>query len=65
TIKAKFGEIPSVLPPDRNFNITLFISAFNFRKSKPEVSCYLGSNCSIEHSVCAIPNISPINRHLF
>ncbi|KAB7496540.1 hypothetical protein Anas_05860, partial [Armadillidium nasatum] len=46
TPKAQFSEIPSVLPPDKNFTITLFILAFDLNKSEPDVSCYLESNCS-------------------
>ncbi|RXG62283.1 hypothetical protein Avbf_15779, partial [Armadillidium vulgare] len=50
--KAQFSEIPSVLPPDKNLTITLFILAYNSNKSEPDVSCSLQSNCPIGHSVC-------------
>ncbi|RXG54341.1 hypothetical protein Avbf_16180 [Armadillidium vulgare] len=50
--KVQFSEIPSVLPPDKNFTITLFILAFNLNKPEPVVSCSLGTNCSLRLSGC-------------
>ncbi|RXG73142.1 hypothetical protein Avbf_11115 [Armadillidium vulgare] len=58
TPKAQFSEIPSLLPPDKNFTITLFILAFNLNKPEPNVSCFLGSNCSIGLKICDIDEIS-------
>ncbi|KAB7500097.1 Vascular endothelial growth factor receptor 3, partial [Armadillidium nasatum] len=57
TPKAQFSEIPSVLPPDKNFTITLFILAFDLNKSEPDVSCYLESNCS-GIPICKLESIS-------
>ncbi|RXG70834.1 Vascular endothelial growth factor receptor 2 [Armadillidium vulgare] len=59
--KAQFSEIPSLLPPDKNFTITLFILAFNLNKPEPNVSCFLGSNCSIGLKICDIDEISSKN----
>ncbi|RXG51224.1 hypothetical protein Avbf_18967 [Armadillidium vulgare] len=59
TPKAQFSEIPSVLPPDKNFTITLFILAFNLNKPEPDVSCFLESNCSIDKH-CDVVKISSI-----
>ncbi|KAB7495800.1 hypothetical protein Anas_11671, partial [Armadillidium nasatum] len=55
--KAQFSEIPSVLPYDKNFTITLFILAFNINKSEPNVSCLLQSKCTIGLSFCAADQI--------
>ncbi|RXG59874.1 hypothetical protein Avbf_15461, partial [Armadillidium vulgare] len=56
--KLKFSEIPSVLPPDKNFTITLFILAFNLKKPEPDVSCFLETNCTIGLGFCNITEIS-------
>ncbi|KAB7500559.1 hypothetical protein Anas_13004, partial [Armadillidium nasatum] len=56
--KVRFSEIPSVLPSDKNFTITLFILAFHLNKPEPDVSCFLGSNCSIRFDFCRLTQIS-------
>ncbi|RXG55565.1 hypothetical protein Avbf_17399, partial [Armadillidium vulgare] len=45
--KAQFSEIPSILPADKNFTITLFILSFNLSYPEPDVFCFQGSHCSI------------------
>ncbi|KAL7632058.1 UNVERIFIED_CONTAM: hypothetical protein RMT77_017621 [Armadillidium vulgare] len=52
TPKIQFSEIPSVLPLDKNFTITLFIISFNLNKSEPDVSCYFITNSPIELILC-------------
>ncbi|RXG52299.1 Vascular endothelial growth factor receptor 2 [Armadillidium vulgare] len=47
-------------PPDKTITITLFILAFNLNKPEPNVSCFLGSNCSIGLKICDIDEISSI-----
>ncbi|KAB7503338.1 hypothetical protein Anas_09911 [Armadillidium nasatum] len=56
--KAQFSEIPSILPPDKNFTITLFILAFDLDKSEPDVFCYLEPNCHIGLRFCPADEVS-------
>ncbi|RXG55566.1 hypothetical protein Avbf_17398, partial [Armadillidium vulgare] len=58
--KAQFSEIPSILPADKNFTITLFILSFNLSYPEPDVFCFQGSHCSIGIGSCDTSKFSSV-----
>ncbi|RXG67295.1 hypothetical protein Avbf_15203 [Armadillidium vulgare] len=52
SLRTKWSEIPSLLPPDKNITITLFITVTHFDESQPEVLCRLEEGCFIREDVC-------------
>ncbi|RXG53425.1 Vascular endothelial growth factor receptor 2 [Armadillidium vulgare] len=73
SLKTQFSKIPSLLPNDKNINVTLFITLPHFNESQPDVSCKF-EGCPIEMDFCDEENfidastklekdIGPLNRY--
>ncbi|RXG68600.1 Vascular endothelial growth factor receptor 1, partial [Armadillidium vulgare] len=73
-LKTNFSKIPSLLPPDKNITVTLFIIQFHFYKFQPSVTCKFEAGCPITIGDCAESNVSyastklekdigPLNRY--
>ncbi|KAL7632249.1 UNVERIFIED_CONTAM: hypothetical protein RMT77_017433 [Armadillidium vulgare] len=60
----KFSEISSLLPPDKNINVTLFFTPSYFDKLKPDVICKLEAVCLTIIGDCAEFNVSKVNTKL-
>ncbi|RXG73141.1 hypothetical protein Avbf_11116 [Armadillidium vulgare] len=72
--KTHFSEIPSLLPPDKNITVTLFITLSYFDESQLDVECLFVEGCPIGLEVCDESNyfdastklekdIGPLNRY--
>ncbi|RXG54455.1 hypothetical protein Avbf_10925 [Armadillidium vulgare] len=50
--KTHFSEIPSLLPPDKNITVTLFITLSYFDESQLDVGCDFKEGCPIGLEDC-------------
>ncbi|RXG53860.1 Vascular endothelial growth factor receptor 3 [Armadillidium vulgare] len=63
SLKTQFSKIPSLLPNDKNINVTLFITLNKIDEPQPDVICKLAADCPISISIdCAEVNVSKINK---
>ncbi|KAL7631655.1 UNVERIFIED_CONTAM: hypothetical protein RMT77_018044 [Armadillidium vulgare] len=62
SLKLQFSEIPSLLPPDKNITITLFITLHKFDEPKPDVICKFAADCLLRIRYCAEFNVSKVNK---
>ncbi|RXG56568.1 hypothetical protein Avbf_09610, partial [Armadillidium vulgare] len=58
SLKLQFSEIPSLLPPNKNITVTLFITLNKFDEPKPDVICKFAADCLIRIRYCAEFNVS-------